>query len=335
MKKVFLKRMLLIAVAVVLLALVCGNTTVSAVNYEVQMLEKGEKNYLLYIEGLLDETYEFAFLNDNESYDLATLTYYDSALDAVDGNSIAFINEEIYNNFFDGKTKTFISIKQNGTHLVEALEVKVAEALSETEIVEMNALTKRIPIEIATKVTEVEKDGVAVKETTGTIDIKDRTDGKYSYVIEIIKAGSENEKLVKLFDDMNNIEGKNIFEQIKLYNEVKTVYANLEPKNDSTNWVELAKDGVIESPKGTVSGDKYIVWIKQDNGVVIDKDIQIMTSLNEKDEAYEKEKVVTFETTKLPITGDSYVLFIIGASLLVLIIALVIVKVNNKKKDEK
>ena len=59
-----------------------------------------------------------------------------------------------------------------------------------------------------------------------------------------------------------------------------------------------------------------------------------MTS-NEEYKEYEKtENVIVKEVTKMPVTGESLVLYIVAGVLLVLIVTIVILKIKNKNSDK-
>ena len=53
------------------------------------------------------------FNNYNKKDEIeANLNFYDSAVDASEnGNNIAYVDENIYNTYFDGKAETFLWIK--------------------------------------------------------------------------------------------------------------------------------------------------------------------------------------------------------------------------------
>ena len=93
---------------------------------------------------------------------------------------------------------------------------------------------------------------------------------------------------------------------------------------------------LIEQPADSKTGDKYIVLIKKDDGNNEVIDIQFLTCYQEYKEEYVKEKQVTKQTSKLPITYDSSLLFIL---LIIITISIVAVYARNKqmtrKKDNK
>ena len=98
-------------------------------------------------------------------------------------------------------------------------------------------------------------------------------------------------------------------------------------------WCEGWKDvesKTIKQPQESKKGDKYLVWLKADNTI----DLQIMTSSEEYKENEKTENVIVKEVTKMPVTGESLVLYIVAGVLLVLIVTIVILKVKNKNSDK-
>ena len=96
-------------------------------------------------------------------------------------------------------------------------------------------------------------------------------------------------------------------------------------------WREVS-DYTIMQPNDAQKGEQYVVYIKEvdenQNEIV---DVKFMTSYREDEEEKipgRTENKIVKETTKLPITGDSMVLFVI---LLAIIVVIVVVLVRMKK----
>ena len=60
--------------------------SVYAANENVQIIKKSDTDYLIYIKGNLDESFEFAFANDSTA-DKTTLTYLSAAQDSTEGEN--------------------------------------------------------------------------------------------------------------------------------------------------------------------------------------------------------------------------------------------------------
>ncbi len=294
----------------------------------VQLIKKSEKQYILYISNLLNDKFEFAFTNKaNELKE--NLLFTDSAVDQLkNGNNIAYIDETLYNTYFEGKSKTYLWVKQGEEYKIEAQKIKLEDALTEEIIQDFNNVTKRIPVKFGNLILpEQIVDGVKVTRKMGTININDETETKYSYKMLKSTQGSKVEELIKLAAELNNLEEKNMYEKLSVYSQFKELYENLKP---FLGW-KTVKNNTIEQPQESKKGEQYLVWIKNKETV----DIQIMTCNDEYTPEYEKQKVVNKIVTKLPVTGESLVLYIVAVILIVAIATVVILKVkNNSNKNE-
>lgn len=301
----------------------------------IQMIKKSENEYMIYVSGLLDEEFQFAFSND-ATVDKSTLVdFKDSATDQLEnGNHIAYIDSDLYTTYFEGKDNTFLWVKQGENYKLEAEKVELSKALSEDEIQSFNLVTKAIEVEVGEKELPIETvNGVEISHKIGTINITDDQTATYSYKMVKATEGSEAEKLIELAKKMNTLNDTNIFEQLSVYNEFKEVYLDLIPAENDTKWTKV-NDYTIEQPQDSKKGDQYLVWIKQKTVEKSVIDVQIMICDNDYTPEYEKQEVVIKETTKLPTTGDNIVLFVVAGIILALIIAVVVLKVKNKKETK-
>ena len=289
-----------------------------------QMIKKGEKEYIIYISNLLNSKFEFAFANKKDEIE-SNLKFYDSAVDSSEnGNNIAYVDENIYNTYFDGKAETFLWVK--GTE-IKAEKIELSNALTEETIQDLNKVTKKIAIKIGNETkTEKNDEGTEVTYTKGTIVIDDNSETKYTYNMVPVKAGTDEEKLADLANKMNNLTDKNIFEKLSVYSQFKKLYEKLIP---AEGWKDV-ESKTIKQPQESKKGDKYLVWLKADNTI----DLQIMTSSEEYKENEKTENVIVKEVTKMPVTGESLVLYIVAGVLLVLIVTIVILKIKNKNSDK-
>ena len=208
-----------------------------------QMIKKGEKEYIIYISNLLNSKFEFAFANKKDEIE-ANLNFYDSAVDASEnGNNIAYVDENIYNTYFDGKAETFLWIK--GTE-IKAEKIELSNALTEETIQDLNKVTKKIAIKIGNETkTEKNDEGTEVTYTKGTIVIDDNSETKYTYNMVPVKAGTDEEKLADLANKMNNLTDKNIFEKLSVYSQFKKLYEKLIP---AEGWKDV-ESKTITQPK--------------------------------------------------------------------------------------
>ena len=344
MKKALInKAMLCMLMVVMLLTLLQGFSFAKSEN--VQMIKKSEKEYLIYVSGLNQE-FDFAFSN-NSDIDKTTLIFKDSALDKTEnGNHIAYIDSSLYTEYFKDQTKTYLWVKQGEEYKLEAEQLILTDALSQEDIEEFNSVTKKfyngteqVKIEVGQKELPQEEttEGVTITRKIGTLNIVNGGETTYSYKMVRATEGSDAEKLIKLAEEMNKLnelDENAMFEKLSVYSEFKTVYNKLVPTVNDENWAEV-KESTIEQPQGSKTGEQYLVWMKQEseeqNPVI---DVQIMTCKDEYKEEYEKQEVIIKETTKLPITGDNVVLFVIAGIVIALISVVLILKNKDSKKSK-
>ena len=214
MKKALNKKIMLITLLTITLITLFQSFSF-AKSESTQMIKKGEKEYIIYISNLLNSKFEFAFANKKDEIE-SNLKFYDSAVDSSEkGNNIAYVDENIYNTYFDGKAETFLWVK--GTE-IKAEKIELSNALTEENIQDLNKVTKKIAIKIGNETkTEKNEEGTEVTYTKGTIIIDDNSETKYTYNMVPVKAGTDEEKLADLANKMNNLTDKNIFEKYRTY----------------------------------------------------------------------------------------------------------------------
>lgn len=323
MKKALNKKIMLITLLTITLITLFQSFSF-AKSESTQMIKKGEKEYIIYISNLLNSKFEFAFANKKDEIE-SNLKFYDSAVDSSEnGNNIVYVDENIYNTYFDGKAETFLWVK--GTE-IKAEKIELSNALTEENIQDLNKVTKKIAIKIGNETkTEKNEEGTEVTYTKGIIIIDDNSDTKYLYNMVPVKAGTEEAELANLATEMNNLTNKNIFEKLSIYSQFKDIYEKLIP---AEGWKDVEAK-TIKQPQESKKGEKYLVWLKADNTI----DLQIMTSSEEYKENEKTENVIVKEVTKMPVTGESLVLYITAVVLLILIVTTVILKVKNNKTNK-
>lgn len=309
-----------------------------ATNNNIQMLKKEEHKYILYISNLLEEKFEFAFSN-KEDENKEDLVFRESALDKVEnGNNIAYIDSEIYTTYFENKEETFMWVLQNEEYKIEAQKINLEKALSEQEIRSLNEITLIIPVTVGEKeLPEENENGVKITRKIGTLIINSDENATYSYQMFKVNNKTDEKELINLANTINNIEktDSNIFEKLLIYNNFKELYTKLKPSEQDSNWVDIEEGNIIEQPLNSKAGDQYIVWIKSETENDAFIDVQIMTCKDEYTPEYETQERTIKETSKLPITGDSIVLFVIAGALIILILIVVVFKVKNRNIENK
>lgn len=291
---------------------------------------KNENEYLIYVNNLLEKEFSFAFSKTSNT-DKNELAFISSAKDKEDGNNVAFIDNDLFINYFQESGTTYFWAKNGDTYVVEAEKIDINSTIQDEEIQSLNSITKKIKVKFGEKKESKQtQEGVTTSYTVGTIEIDDNNAADYYY--HLIKVDNEDE-FVKLAEEMNSVDSKDMFNKLSIYNNLKNSYNNVLPSVDSLNWIKV-EDFTILQPQGAKSGDKYLVWIKQSiNGTDV-IDVQIMTCKREENQEFEEKTTVIKQVSKLPVTYDSAVLFVIAGILLLLITGLAVYKFKfcNKEK---
>ena len=309
------KVMLFLAVTIITITLLQSFSLAKSEN--VQMIKKSEKEYIIYVSNLIGSEFEFSFANKKDE-SKENLVFTNSALDQEDnGNNIAYIDETIYNNYFDGKKETYLWVKQGTEYKVEAEKINLKDALTEEDIQELNNATKKIPVKFGELNLPAETvDGVKITRRMGTINIEDNSETEYSYKMLKSTEESKVEELINLANEMNKLDEKNTYDKLSIYGQFKSLYEELKP---SDGW-NVAENNVIKQPQESKKGEQYLVWIKNEQTT----DVQIMTCNDDYTPEYENKKIINKVITKLPITGESLALYITAAILIVLIVTVAI-----------
>lgn len=326
-----------LAVKVVVSLIVIMMVTVLLQNFSfansenTQILKLADKEYLIYVEGLLNDKFEFALSNSSKD---SNLKFDNSAKDEENGNHIAYVDSKLYDTYFSEKGKTFLWVKQGEEYKVEAQEVDLSTAIEEKNIQNLNQATKKITVSVGEKELPVEdKDGVKVTRKIGTLKLEQKENAIYTYQMLKKETGTDVEKLIELANEMNKQENKDMFAKLKLYSEFENTYNKLVNGLNNENWIKV-EDETIPQPQEAKLDEQYLVFVKENVNNEETIDIQIMTCRDEQTQEYETKDVVIKETSKLPITYDNIVLFVIAGVVLVLIILVVVLKLRNKKEDK-
>ena len=105
------------------------------------------------------------------------------------------------------------------------------------------------------------------------------------------------------------------------------MYNKLYPEDNDSKW-EKTEDGYIVEPKDTITGDRYIIWLKAVKDGETTKDVKFLLCYQKDDE--KKEKYTPVEVVKTPKTYDSKVLLVAFG----VIVALIVVVLYLKRKSD-
>lgn len=322
-----MKNFKLTFLTILVIAVLSLPITVLATNENIEILLNDEGDAIIYLNGHLDEEFEFAFSNDSEA-DKENLSFKVAETDAKEnGNYIAYINTEIQENYFNDETKSvfFWAKDSSGEFFAEAVEIDINKAITELDIEYIDSLTKMIDLKITTETTEETIDDVKITTTLGKIELEE---GEYLY--QLIKPTTEEYKnLVNYLERMSKINSVDAYTELKTYNEFANLFAKLLTELNVEEWKEPTDKNEIFQPDDAKTGDQYVLWIMDTESEIID--IQLLTSVREESQ----EKIVERITTKLPVTYDNNVLLIV-LGILVIVAIIVAVRINSlKKKQEK
>lgn len=322
MKKIKLK---LIFLSIMFIAIIAMPILVSASNENIEILVKSNGDGIIYVKDHLDSAFEFAFSND-QNQDKSTLNFKHSETDSsVNGNNIAYINEEISNDYFNDPTKNvYFWVKSGNEYFVESVELDKNKFLSEDDIDYVNKITKRINVNFTTTSSTEKKDDVEITVEVGKTELKD--EGTFLY--QLIKPETEDYKnFIKLAERMSKLNSVDTYTELKTYREFANLYEKLLNEIDTNKW-EKAENNEVLQPEDAQNGDQYILWLIDTSKREKTLDVQILTSVRKESQKVIKEKV----TTNLPVTYDNNILLII---LGILIIATTIVSIRIKTLKNK
>ena len=311
-----LKLKIIFLVGIFSLILLLG-LPVNAANENVQLVKQTETDYLIYINGNLDSSFEFAFSDDNTA-DKETLTYLSAATDSAEGgNYIAYINS------YTTENKYMWAKDAEGTYFVEGVELDLSKAIPADELTAIQNVTKKIAVD--TEQVQVEEktiDGNKVTVTTGKVVFEN--EGNYEYQIVKLPSTTEYNELMDLAERISKINSTtDMYTKLGLYTKFNNLYNELSSALIEEKWIDVQNQEILQ-PEDTENGDKYVLWIREGNTI----DAQFLTS------KYVEEKVTEEITVKLPVTGDNNTLLII-LGILVVAIIVVSIRIKSLKKENK
>lgn len=305
-------------------------------NNSLQIIETDNGDYIIYIKDLQDSKFEFEVTQSPDTKEI-DLNYEKSKQDD-DSNEVVFISKSDYEQI--SEQDNYLYVRKDGKSLLNGEKLDFTSAFSKNKIeyventMKTEKLEQRIQTELVTDIVEKDEiiDEVKIKVTVGGLKIEENKNSKYYYGITKLPSNEYN-TLKELSDKINEeYETLDMYSKIALAKEFYNTYNNLVVKQD---WKEI-ENSTIMQPDDAQKGEQYVVYLKEINEDGIETtDVRIMTSYRE----YEEEKIpgrtetkIVKETAKLPITGDSIILFIVLA---VILLVAIIVFVRIKKLQSK
>lgn len=304
-------KLLLISALFVLMILSFLQVESLATDSNILMFKENDNEYVIYVETMLNQNFEFAFSN---SKDETNLSYIVAAQDG-DGNYIAYVDEELLQKYFNSEDTYLWVIDTEDKIVIDGEKITLNDAITPEQLQTIENITKNITIESS-----------AENET-----IKINGEERKTYYYKIFVAGSSEEynNLLALVDEIGKYD-ENTSEITKLqsYVQLYDLYNNLISNMNSDNWTE-AKNLEIAKPYGAKEGEQFILWLKDSDG---NTDVQILTAYEKEITVIEEQEKTVEIVTALPVTYDNTtVLFIALGTVIVAIIAVLAYKTINRK----
>lgn len=327
MKKIGLKLTGIVFTLIIVALLV--PTKVLGADLGLQIV-KTEQDYIIYVKDLAETEFDFA-ISDKDNATEMELNYINSVGDG-EGNQVAFVTQTKYNNELSTNAHNYLYIKT--TEGVQVEEINFSDAFDKVKMEEVETTTKRIETEVVTDIIEKDEEieGVKVKVTVGGLKITDSEKADYYYAFTKLPTEKYSE-LMKLAEKINSdYNTMDMYTRIETAKQFYNLYHELE---GIQNWVEVENMTVMQ-PNDAQKGEQYVVYLKkvdEDGNETID--VKLMTSYREDQEEKipgRQETKVVKETAKLPITGDSIILFVV---LVTIVIIAIIVFIRMKKLQNK
>ena len=333
MKKIFFN----IISIMFIMSIVFFQLPVKAVTEEnTIIIQKSEKDFIIYFKDICNNQFNFAF-STNKDTKREDLIFISSVEDKIQDERLntAYTNEKIYDQYFKENDKqAYIWIKDsNGDYKLEGEKIDLSKnIMTDSQIEYVDNTTKRIKGEEKnSSITNVWTDDDNVKHTVvlSQYVISKEENTEYYYQIVKISKGETKGDNAKLYDLASKLqEGiSNKYEKFETQKEFYDLYNKLYPEDKDSKW-EKTEDGYIVEPKDTITGDRYIIWLKAVKDGETTKDVKFLLCYQEDDE--EKEKYTPVEVVKTPKTYDSKVLLIAFG----VIVALIVVVLYLKRKSE-
>lgn len=322
-----LKSKLIISTIVFILALITMQLSIYAANENIEIVQKSNSDYLIYIKDNLNTDFKFAFSN-NKNEDKDILTFKKAETDSIEqnANKIAFVNSTTISLFTN---PTYMWVKdETDNYIVEGIEIDLNQAISENELKSIESVTKIIPADTKqTTTTETEEDGKKVTTTVGKVVLPE-TQVDYEYILVELPNSIEYNNLMKLATRISKFNSEtDMYTKINVYKEFNRLVTELRPDSNTSKWIE-ADGNEIEQPADAENGTQYVLWINENNGESSKQDVHFLTSYKEVSE----ERIIEKITTKLPVTYDNNMLLVVLA---ILIIATIVVCIRIKTLSKK
>lgn len=333
---------LLIAMLVVTMLVPFSSVAAAEGDLQVQLIGTDNDNdgtvdnIVVYVEGLENEAFDYALANTDTATEM-DLNYINSVQDE-EGNQVALISE----GDLSLTENNYLYIRENdGTERNVQLNVNVDEVFTQNKMSEVENTTKRISTEAVEDLSSRQEviDDITYTYTVGGLKITDDQNATYSYVMVKLPDNNGYSELQSLADELNSgYESKSMYSRIEFANRFYNQYnALIEDAENENSWQSVENMQILQ-PEDYEQDEheQYVVMLKKvaEDGTTT-YDAKFMTTDNDQNKEFKNQQVSHQETSKLPITGDSIVLFVVLAALVIIAIVVFIrMKKLNKKADK-
>lgn len=321
-------KLIVLLITMLLFTMLVPFSSVSAADDGIQLIKTSDGNVVIYVEGLEKTAFDYA-LSENDNATEMDLNYINSVEDD-EGNQVALIAAEDY-----AENENNLYIRTEDKNVTYKLDY--SDMLTQEKMEYVKNTSNRISTGILEGIEDRTEtvDGKNYTYTVGGLKINADKNAEYSY--QIFKSTDENySELQILADELNNedYENKPMYAKIELANNFYNLYNELMAKVD---WQPVGEDMIVKQPSDASDGERYIVMLRKVADGDTTYDAKFMESNLGIIEGEDKDvqEVKTQETSKLPITGDSIVLFVLLAALVIIAIVVYIRMRKLNKKAEK
>lgn len=331
MEKFKSKKVMLVFLLVLLIMLL--PTRIFAATQSVAIV-KVENDYSIYIDGLENKDFKFAFTNQNPEDETSFESQLIPNWEDNNGVNIACLEEGTSLNLNE---PVFMIVKV-GEEL-SVTELDLDKAISKTDMAGVEAITTIIDVDTTqTTTTSDNENGVVTTQTVGQVNIIESAEYNYTdyeYQYNLIKIdGTESETATKLSNLVDSLQST--YSTLSTYNkilktaEIRDLYLSLREEAVYSK----VNDYVIYQPEDSKEGDKYLVLLQQLSGKeVVREDIQFLICTEGHKQKVEKPLIEIKKATALPRTFDSIVLLVVLAVIVITAIA-VILRIRKLNKNE-
>lgn len=336
--KGFKSKLIGLLVAMLVITMLVPFSSVAAADGETEneglnvQLIRTDDNIVVYVEGLENEAFDYA-LSTAEASELDK--NYTKSVQDNKGNQVAVIATGDLTG-----DNNYLYIREGDTEKSVQINVDVNNMFTQDKMLFVENTTKRIATEEAENLDSRTEtvDGVEYTYTVGGLKITDDQNATYSYVMVNISSDENYNELQTLANALND-DSKTMYERIEIANNFYNKYNELINNADTENsWQEVKNMQILQN-EDYDNEEQYVILLKKvaEDGTVT-YDAKFMTTQNKGTEEVvpaSTQEVTTEETSKLPITGDSIVLFVVLAALVIVAIVVFIrMKKLNKKADK-